>query len=91
MLDQLSKNIARCGLSNSTLNYLRVSVQEKGGMQASSWSGMDLGRPPLLLRGARCLAALGCGGAMGQALQEGSCRWAAENHGAVGLLGPGAS
>lgn len=26
MLDQLSKNITRCGLSNSTLNYLRVSV-----------------------------------------------------------------
>lgn len=25
MLDQLSKNITRCGLSNSTLNYLRVS------------------------------------------------------------------
>lgn len=24
MLDQLSKNITRCGLSNSTLNYLRV-------------------------------------------------------------------
>lgn len=29
MLDQLSKNITRCGLSNSTLNYLRVSVQEE--------------------------------------------------------------
>lgn len=27
MLDQLSKNITRCGLSNSTLNYLRVSAQ----------------------------------------------------------------
>lgn len=27
MLDQLSKNITRCGLSNSTLNYLRVSVR----------------------------------------------------------------
>lgn len=26
MLDQLSKNITRCGLSNSTLNYLRVSL-----------------------------------------------------------------
>lgn len=26
MLDQLSKNITRCGLSNSTLNYLRVST-----------------------------------------------------------------
>ncbi|CAF93052.1 unnamed protein product, partial [Tetraodon nigroviridis] len=26
MLDQLSKNITRCGLSNSTLNYLRVSA-----------------------------------------------------------------
>lgn len=26
MLDQLSKNITRCGLSNSTLNYLRVRV-----------------------------------------------------------------
>lgn len=25
MLDQLAKNITRCGLSNSTLNYLRVS------------------------------------------------------------------
>lgn len=24
MLDQLAKNITRCGLSNSTLNYLRV-------------------------------------------------------------------
>lgn len=30
MLDQLSKNITRCGLSNSTLNYLRVSVREEG-------------------------------------------------------------
>ncbi|KAL1265296.1 hypothetical protein QQF64_003323, partial [Cirrhinus molitorella] len=27
MLDQLSKNITRCGLSNSTLNYLRVRTQ----------------------------------------------------------------
>lgn len=26
MLDQLSKNITRCGLSNSTLNYLRLCV-----------------------------------------------------------------
>lgn len=26
MLDQLAKNITRCGLSNSTLNYLRVSL-----------------------------------------------------------------
>ena len=26
MLDQLAKNITRCGLSNSTLNYLRVST-----------------------------------------------------------------
>lgn len=26
MLDQLSKNITRCGLSNSTLNYLRVRL-----------------------------------------------------------------
>lgn len=27
MVDQLSKNITRCGLSNSTLNYLRVSAR----------------------------------------------------------------
>lgn len=26
MLDQLAKNITRCGLSNSTLNYLRVRL-----------------------------------------------------------------
>lgn len=26
MLDQLSKNITRQGITNSTLNYLRVSV-----------------------------------------------------------------
>lgn len=35
MLDQLSKNITRCGLSNSTLNYLRVSVREEGGCSSA--------------------------------------------------------
>lgn len=39
MLDQLSKNITRCGLSNSTLNYLRVSMWEEVGTQLCSWQG----------------------------------------------------
>lgn len=82
MLDQLSKNITRCGLSNSTLNYLRVSMWEVGGTQ------LCLGWPCLVLSAARHLAALGCGEAVGQALQEGSCSWAAESRGAVGLPEP---
>lgn len=43
MLDQLSKNITRCGLSNSTLNYLRVSVWEEVGTQLCSWQGAQGG------------------------------------------------
>lgn len=39
MLDQLSKNITRCGLSNSTLNYLRVSMREEGGGCSSAPAG----------------------------------------------------
>lgn len=87
MLDQLSKNITRCGLSNSTLNYLRVSMQ-----------GAGTGAAPLELRGtrvvclvlsaARCLAVLGHGDAGGRALQKGSCRWLVKSHEAVGLLEP---
>ena len=41
-----------------------------------------------MLSAARCLAALGCGEAVGQALQEGSCKWAAESRGAVDLPEP---
>lgn len=58
MLDQLSKNITRCGLSNSTLNYLRVSMREEGGDAALLQRG-DLGWPHLVLSAAQHLAALG--------------------------------
>ncbi|XP_025071408.1 LIM domain-binding protein 1 isoform X5 [Alligator sinensis] len=62
MLDQLSKNITRCGLSNSTLNYLRVSVgwggqagraaRNPGSPSTSSdpsqdWHGLNLWLPNL--------------------------------------------
>lgn len=43
MLDQLSKNITRCGLSNSTLNYLRVSTREEGQVQLCSPGEWGLG------------------------------------------------
>lgn len=41
MLDQLSKNITRCGLSNSTLNYLRVRVP---GAEWAMHGGLEEGR-----------------------------------------------
>uniref|UniRef100_A0A673FKL2 LIM domain-binding protein 1-like n=1 Tax=Sinocyclocheilus rhinocerous TaxID=307959 RepID=A0A673FKL2_9TELE len=36
MLDQLSKNITRCGLSNSTLNYLRVRTPQHNTVTSST-------------------------------------------------------
>lgn len=41
MLDQLSKNITRCGLSNSTLNYLRVSLITQS-LRHSIWSRLHV-------------------------------------------------
>lgn len=77
MLDQLSKNITRCGLSNSTLNYLRVSIREEGRVQlCPGGSGAWVAKSCAL----RCLTP-GCpgvhggsgAGSVGAALQMG-CR-----------------
>lgn len=53
MLDQLSKNITRCGLSNSTLNYLRVSAQGiwKEGQMTQSSGAANLPEPASPTRG----------------------------------------
>lgn len=50
MLDQLSKNITRCGLSNSTLNYLRVSLITQS-LAHSIWSQFHVSplKSPLLV------------------------------------------
>lgn len=106
MLDQLSKNITRCGLSNSTLNYLRVSMQGVGRGEAP----LDLGQTQvvcLVLSAARCLAVLGHGeaGERAKGVLQMGCEepWSSVPAGAcpawlVGqmsseelLLGPGAS
>lgn len=61
MLDQLSKNITRCGLSNSTLNYLRVSVWEEGGDAAL----LPVGEPRVATSRALSCPTPGCPGARG--------------------------
>lgn len=37
MLEQISKNITRQGITNSTLNYLRVSVWSESNLKALRW------------------------------------------------------
>lgn len=88
MLDQLSKNITRCGLSNSTLNYLRVSMWEERWVQLCSWgSGAWVAKSCAL----RCLTP-GCPGVQGgsgtgsaRAVLQMGCR---ERCRAVGLPEP---
>lgn len=90
MLDQLSKNITRCGLSNSTLNYLRVSVgwggqagraaRNPGSPSASwdpsqDWHGLSLWLPNLTLYAGKELPPPPPGDGAGWQRAEAQAQW----------------